>query len=62
MMKEHKLESKWHKVKGKFKQKYANLTEKELSYQEGRFEEMIGNLVEKTGKSEKEIMREIKDG
>jgi len=58
-MNKAQLEGKWNQVKGKFKQKYGNVTDNDLSFAEGKFDEMLGNLQEKTGKKKEEILDEI---
>ena len=45
----------WEQLKGKLKQKYADLTDDDLLYEEGKEQEMWGRLQEKLGKTEKEI-------
>jgi uncharacterized protein YjbJ (UPF0337 family) len=49
----------WNEVKGKLKQKYAELTDDDLMYVEGREEELIGKLQKKIGKSRRRIVAEI---
>jgi uncharacterized protein YjbJ (UPF0337 family) len=51
----------WNMVKGKLKQKYAQLTDDDLSYEEGKEDEMYGRLQQKLGKTRDEIERELKD-
>ena len=58
-MNKDQLEGKWKQIKGKFKQKYANVTDDDLTYSEGKFDEMLGKLQEKTGKKKEEILEEI---
>ncbi|MGF1586364.1 MAG: CsbD family protein [Bacteroidales bacterium] len=53
------IKGKWNQVKGKFKQKYADLTDDDLTYAEGKEDELIGRLQEKTGKTRKEVIKEI---
>ena len=53
------LEGKWKQVRGEFKQKYGRLTDDDVTFAEGKFDEMIGRLQEKTGKTKSEIRREI---
>jgi len=48
----------WNQLKGKLKQKYANLTDDDLLYVEGKEDELFGRLQEKLGKSDREV-REI---
>jgi uncharacterized protein YjbJ (UPF0337 family) len=45
----------WEQFKGKLKQKYAEVTDDDLLYEEGKEQEMWGRLQEKIGKTEKEI-------
>lgn len=49
------MEGNWEQLKGKLKQKYADLTDDDLLYEEGKEQEMWGKLQEKIGKTEKEI-------
>lgn len=58
-MNKKELEGKWNQVKGKFKQKYGNVTDEELTFAEGKFDEMLGRLQEKTGKKKEELKQEI---
>lgn len=55
----NKLEIKgnWNIAKGKLKQKYAQLTDQDLTYVEGREEELIGRLQKRTGAQREEIER-----
>lgn len=58
-MNSDQLEGKWKQVKGKFKQKYGDLTDNDLTYSEGKFEEFLGRLQEKTGKRKEQLKEEI---
>lgn len=49
------IKGNWEQLKGKIKQKFAELTEDDLLYEEGKEQEMWGRLQEKLGKTEKEI-------
>jgi uncharacterized protein YjbJ (UPF0337 family) len=49
----------WNEVKGKLKQKYAQLTDDDLTYTEGKDDELIGRIQKKLGKSAEEIRRMI---
>ncbi|MCK0156549.1 CsbD family protein [Cellulophaga sp. F20128] len=53
------IEGKWNQVKGKLKQKYGDLTDKDLTYAEGKFDEMLGKLQEKTGRTKEQLQEEI---
>ena len=53
----NKLEFKgeWHELKGRLRQKFAELTDNDLDYAEGQEEELLGHLQKKLGKSQQEI-------
>jgi uncharacterized protein YjbJ (UPF0337 family) len=48
-----KLEIKgsWNELKGKVKQAYGDLTDDDLTREEGKDDEMLGKLQQKTGKT-----------
>jgi len=47
----------WNEVQGKLKQKYANLTDDDLMFAEGKQDELIGRLQKKLGKTEDEVRK-----
>jgi uncharacterized protein YjbJ (UPF0337 family) len=58
-----KLEFKggWNEVKGKLKQKYAQLTDDDVTFAEGKDDELLGRLQQKLGKSKEDLRREIEN-
>jgi uncharacterized protein YjbJ (UPF0337 family) len=48
----------WNEVKGKLKQKYAQLTDDDLLFAEGQDEELLGRLQKRLGEG-KERIRQI---
>lgn len=56
-----KLEIKgsWNEIKGKLKQKYADLTDDDLTFAEGKDDELLGRLQKKLGRTKEEIRTEI---
>ena len=48
-------------LKGKLKQKYANLTDDDLMFAEGKEEELLGILQTKLGKTNEEVRRIISE-
>ncbi len=50
-----KIKGNWNELKGKLKQKYANLTDDDLMYVEGKEEELHGRLQKTLGKSKEEV-------
>ncbi len=57
-----KLEFKgsWNEVKGKAKQAFADLTDDDLLYEEGKADETLGKIQKKTGKTRDEVVDWIK--
>ncbi|MBA4301060.1 MAG: general stress protein CsbD [Cyclobacterium sp.] len=49
----------WNEVKGKLKQKYADLTDDDLLYEEGKEDELLGKLQKKLGKTMDDVKNEI---
>jgi uncharacterized protein YjbJ (UPF0337 family) len=50
------LKGKWNQIKGKVKQEYADLTDDDLRYEEGKDVELLGRLQEKTGKTKDNLI------
>jgi len=53
------LKGSWNEVKGRLKQKYADLTDDDLTFAEGKDDELLGRLQQKLGRSKDEIRDEI---
>ncbi|MDZ7755797.1 CsbD family protein [Rhodohalobacter sp.] len=53
------IKGNWNEIKGKLKQKYGDLTDDDLTYAEGKEEELLGKLQKKTGKTKDELSSEI---
>ena len=49
------IKGNWNVMKGKLKQKYANLTDDDLQYVEGKEDELIGRIQRRTGKTQEQI-------
>lgn len=52
----------WNIVKGKLKQKYAQLTDDDLRYVEGKEDELVGRIQKRTGKTKEDVEKAINDG
>ena len=50
-----KWKGNWNQVKGKIKQKFGDLTDDDLMYEEGKEEELKGRLQKKLGKTREQI-------
>ncbi len=54
------LKGNWNVLKGKVKQAYADLTDDDLKYEEGKDDELLGRLQKKTGKGKDELVKWLK--
>ena len=50
-----KLKGNWNQVKGNLKQKWGNLTDDELLYEEGKEDELLGKIQQKPGETKETI-------
>ena len=55
------LKGNWNELKGKLKKSYADLTDNDLLYEEGREDELYGRLQQKLGKTKEEVKRLFED-
>jgi uncharacterized protein YjbJ (UPF0337 family) len=53
------MKGNWKEIAGKLKQKYANLTDDDLLFKEGKEEELVGRLQKKLGKTSEEVRKLI---
>jgi uncharacterized protein YjbJ (UPF0337 family) len=52
---EYRARGNWNELKGKMKQGYGELTDDDLTYEEGRQDEWLGRLQQKLGKAKHEV-------
>jgi len=52
---EDKLKGNWNQITGKLKEKYGELSEDDITKAEGKTEQLIGIIQEKTGESKEKI-------
>ncbi len=59
----NKMEAKgnWNIAKGKLKQKWAKLTDNDLTYVEGKEDELIGRIQKRTGEQREAVERAVRD-
>ncbi len=50
-----RIKGNWNELKGKMKQEYAELTDDDLTYQEGQEDELLGRIQQKIGKTKQEV-------
>ena len=53
------IKGNWNEIKGKLKQQYADLTDDDLLYEEGKEDELYGRIQKKIGKTKDEIAQWI---
>ena len=53
------IKGNWNEIKGKLKQEYADLTDDDLLYEEGKEDELYGRIQKKIGKTKDEIAQWI---
>ena len=58
-MNETTIKGGWNELKGKIKQAYGDLTDDDLTHEEGKEDEMWGKVQQKTGKTKDEINKAI---
>jgi uncharacterized protein YjbJ (UPF0337 family) len=50
----------WNTLKGKLKQAYGDLTDDDLRYEEGKDDELLGRLQQKTGRTKDDLKKWFK--
>lgn len=50
-----KLKGNWNQIKGKLKQQWGDLTDDDLTYAEGKEDELLGRLQKRTGESKDKL-------
>jgi uncharacterized protein YjbJ (UPF0337 family) len=53
------IKGNWNEIAGKLKQQFANLTDDDLLFKEGKEEELFGRLQQKLGKTKEELRKLI---
>lgn len=51
------IKGRWNEWKGRIKQEYADVTDDDVRYEEGREDEMFGRLQKKTGKAKDDLIK-----
>ncbi len=55
------LKGEWNQLKGSVKQKWADLTDDDLTHIEGSRDKLVGRLQERSGRNKEEVEREVDD-
>ena len=51
----------WNITKGKLKQKWAQLTDDDLQFTEGKHDEMLGRIQKRTGENREAVEKAVKE-
>lgn len=52
---EDKLRGNWNQIKGKAKEQWGNLTDDDLTWSEGKWDQIVGNIQKRTGEAKEDI-------
>ena len=55
------MKGNWNIAKGKLKQKFAQLTDDDLAYVEGKEEELMGRIQKRTGQTREQLEEAMKE-
>ena len=55
------LKGEWNQLKGSVKQKWAELTDDDLTHIDGSRDKLVGRLQERSGRTKEEVEREVDD-
>lgn len=55
------IKGNWNIAKGKLKQKWADLTDDDLDYIEGKEDELVGRIQKRTGQAREDIEKAIRE-
>ncbi|MEN3942812.1 CsbD family protein [Prosthecobacter sp. SYSU 5D2] len=55
------MKGSWNETKGKLKQKYAQLTDDDLLFEEGKEDELLGRIQKRTGEAKETIRSYIEE-
>jgi uncharacterized protein YjbJ (UPF0337 family) len=58
-MNDLKIKGNWNQIQGKLKEMYGDVVDDESLFAEGKADQLIGKLQEKTGKSKEALIKEI---
>jgi uncharacterized protein YjbJ (UPF0337 family) len=59
-MSDLKIKGNWNVLKGKLKQEFGDLTDDDLTYVEGKEDELLGKLQNKTGETKEALAGKIR--
>ena len=51
----------WNIIKGRLKQKWANLTDADVQFDEGKHDELFGRIQKRTGETREAVEKAVKE-
>ncbi len=60
-MNELQIKGNWNIAKGKLKQRWADLTDDDLEFAEGKKDELVGRIQKRTGQSREAVENALED-
>jgi uncharacterized protein YjbJ (UPF0337 family) len=54
-----RIKGNWNELKGKLKQHWGDLTDNDLSFEEGKEDELVGRIQKRTGRTRDEVVNYI---
>jgi uncharacterized protein YjbJ (UPF0337 family) len=60
-MNQLQIKGDWNIIKGKLTQKWANLTDDDLLYVDGKQDELVGRIQKRTGETREAVERAMKE-
>ena len=55
------MKGNWNVAKGRLKQKWANLTDDDLRFEEGKDDELIGRIQKRTGQTREQVEKALEE-
>lgn len=53
------LEGRWSNIQADYRKKYPEITDEDVEYEQGEFDQMVAKIARRTDKTTEEIKREI---
>jgi uncharacterized protein YjbJ (UPF0337 family) len=61
LMNKLQIKGDWNIIKGKLTQKWADLTDNDLQYVEGKYEELVGRIQKRTGETREAVEKALEE-
>ena len=58
---DHDMESHWKDIEGDYRKRYPNVTDEDVNYKSGEFDNMTGRIAKRTNRNRVDVNNEIRD-